>query len=389
MKPLDDFSFYLDPIDEEVAELSVKQRGNAPFKPIDIHTAGGLPDIEEADLVIVGIDERSGDRSDVCAPDEIRKKLYHLHLPESGLRIADLGNIKKGATPKDTQVALQYVISGLALHRTMAVVIGGRQDLTFAIYAAYEILESTVNLAIADAKVDMGEFREELSEENYLSKIVIHKPSYLFNLSVLGYQNYLNDPETLLLMDKLYFDSVRLGEIKNDPRSMEPHLRQADILSIDSGSIKNADGPGSFQPNGFTGEEICRLARYAGLGDKCSTLGIFNYIPEDDPTRQTALLIAQIVWHAAEGLSNRIKEYPLMNKPDFLEYKVQMPEGSEHITFFKSKRTDKWWMNVPYAAGDTGRPVRHHLIPCNYTDYELAASGDIPDLWWRTYRKLT
>jgi formiminoglutamase len=28
------------------------------------------------------------------------------------------------------------------------------------------------------------------------------------------------------------------------------------------------------------------------------------------------------------------------------------------------------------------------LVPCNYEDYLTAQKGLIPDLWWKTYRKL-
>jgi formiminoglutamase len=31
---------------------------------------------------------------------------------------------------------------------------------------------------------------------------------------------------------------------------------------------------------------------------------------------------------------------------------------------------------------------RFHLVPCQYDDYKTAVSGDMPDLWWRTYQKL-
>lgn len=388
MKPSDDFSFYLRPVDEELAESCTKLRGDKPYRPISIHTHGVFPDTEETDVVIIGMDDRLN-RDVPCGADEIRKQLYRLHLPEFDLKIADLGNIIRGENENDTHTALRNVISGLALHRTTAIILGGGREFTHAAYAAYEVLETSVNLAVIAATLNMGEFRKPLSADNYLSKIVIHKPSYLFNLSVLGCQKYFNDPETVLLMDKLYFDVQRLGEIRDHPTRTEPLLRQADILSIDLRGIKAADAPGSRQPNGLTGEEVCRMSRYAGLGDRCSCVGLFNYFPEKDLDGQTAMLCAQIVWHIFEGLGHRVKEYPLMNRPDFLEYRVQMASEGEHITFFKSKKTDKWWMNVPYTAGENGRKVKHHLIPCNYSDYEIAATGEVPDLWWRTFRKLT
>jgi len=28
-------------------------------------------------------------------------------------------------------------------------------------------------------------------------------------------------------------------------------------------------------------------------------------------------------------------------------------------------------------------------VPCRYDDYKMAVSGELPDLWWRTYQKLS
>jgi len=388
----DDFSFYLNPVNEKVAGLAGNAAEGSFGRHVDIHSGSHWPELDGVQMVIIGIDERSNEAhpmsSAPCDADKIRSQLYRLYTHNVGIKVADLGNVKRGETRQDTQIAIKQVIGGLALRNTLAVLIGGGQDLTFANYAAYEVLESSVNVAVVDAVIDMGEFRDNLSEHNYLSKMVIHKPSYLFNLSVLGYQNYLNDPENLLLMDRLYFDALRLGELRQDMRLVEPILRQSDLVSIDLNATRNSDLPGTGQPNGFTGEELCRICRYAGLSDNCSSLGIYNYQSEADLHQQGAMLIAQMIWHALDGLANRVKEFPLMDKPAFYEYKVQLSDRSEHITFFKSKKTEKWWMNVPFENAGNGTQNRHHLVPCNYTDYEIATKGEMPDLWWRTYRKL-
>ena len=37
-------------------------------------------------------------------------------------------------------------------------------------------------------------------------------------------------------------------------------------------------------PNGFNGEEVCKIARYAGISDKISSFGIYsgNFFSMDD-----------------------------------------------------------------------------------------------------------
>ena len=44
-------------------------------------------------------------------------------------------------------------------------------------------------------------------------------------------------------------------------------------------------------------------------------------------------------------------------------------------------------MQVPYPSG-ISKNERYHLVPCSYADYQAAVSGEMPDLWWRTYQKL-
>ncbi len=349
-----------------------------------------FPDIDDADIVLVGVEEsrRATEKSLSKAPGAIRNELYELFHHGSDLVIADIGNITAGAHPHDTDHALKTVVKNLLKRNVLVIILGGSQELTFANYSAYEVLESSVNLAVVDALVDLGEFREDLSPENFLSKIVLHDPSYLFNLSILGYQTYCANPASLGLIEKLFFDAHRLGALSGDLKLCEPLMRNADILSIDVNAIADSSAPGTGHPNGFSGSQLCQIARYAGLSDQVSSIGFYNYNPAADRNGQTAKLIAQSIWYVIEGFSHRQREFPAVNKKNFVEYRVHMPDGRDEMIFYKSKRTDKWWMNVPYSGAGKSIHLKHHLVPCSYADYELATSGELPDMWWRTYQKL-
>ncbi len=386
---VDDFAYLLSPVSVPGEQASDDTFRYASY--LDIHTESHFPDLSDVKIVLLGVQDgrRSNEASMHRGADIIRNKFYSLfhHGPE--LKIADLGNIAQGNEPSDTDHAVKTVVKSLIDRNIAVIIIGGSQELTYSNYSAYEVLESTVNVALVDAKIDLGEFRDELSAENFLSKIVIHDPSYLFNLSVLGYQTYYNDPATIELLEKLFFDAHRLGILSGDVKKTEPLLRNADLVSFDICAIANESAPGSMQPNGFTGEEFCQMARYAGISDKTTSFGIYNYVPENDPTGQTAMLIAQGIWCILDGFSHRFREYPMMSKKNFIEYKVQMPDNADEISFYKSIRTDKWWVNVPYSGNATNRKFgRHHVVPCTYADYELACNGEVPDMWWRTYQKL-
>lgn len=386
---VDDFAYLLSPV-----SVAGEQASNDTYRYtsyFDVHTESHFPDLSDVQIVLLGVQDgrRFGAVNMNRGADIIREKLYGLFHHGAEVKVADLGNIAQGNEPSDTDHAVKTVVKSLIDRNIAVIIIGGSQDLTYANYSAYEVLESTINVAIVDSKIDLGEFRDDLSPDNFLSKIVIHDPSYLFNLSVLGYQTYYNDPATIELLEKLYFDAHRLGVLNGDVKNTEPLFRNADLISFDLSALANQAAPGSGQPNGFSGEDFCQMARYAGISDKTTSFGIYNYVPVNDPTGQTALLIAQSIWCIIDGFSHRFREFPLMSKKNFIEYKVQMPDNADEISFFKSKRTDKWWVNVPYAGNATNRKVgRHHVVPCTYADYELACNGEVPDMWWRTYQKL-
>src|SRR5690606_5285696 len=140
----------------------------------------------------------------------------------------------------DTYVAVKTVVEELIKQGVFPIIIGGGQDLTYAQYMAYEKLEQKVDLVVVDSKFDLYEDAvnsRETSSISYLNKILIHEPNYLFNFSNIGYQKYFVSPESIKVLDKLYFDSYRLGEFKANIERSEPILRNADLISFDMGAI--------------------------------------------------------------------------------------------------------------------------------------------------------
>ena len=92
--------------------------------------------------------------------------------------------------------------------------------------------------------------------------------------------------------------------LSNNIRYVEPVLRDANIVTLDLKSIRSSElsSKQKFSPNGFDGKEICAISRYAGISNKVSSFGIYEYLPsfEDEATE---MLIAQIMWYFIEGVS--------------------------------------------------------------------------------------
>ncbi len=251
---------------------------------------------------------------------------------------------------------------------------------------AYGQLEQLVNSCTIDSALDLGTPDDEISATAYLSKILIKRPCHLFNLANIGLQIPYAGSKEFELFEKLYFDICRLGEFNADFKKAEPHLRNADVISIDFTSIKASELLlKGGNPNGFYAEQICQIARYAGLSDKVTSIGVFNYM---NLTELSDKLLAQMIWYFIDGVENRTGDFPMGSKKDYMKFTVFIEETGHEITFYKSNKSARWWMEVPYPPKDGSKYERHHMAPCNRDDYDNAMKNQIPDLWWKTYQKL-
>lgn len=364
---------------------------------VDIFT-DAFPDLEDTNvhIAIFGVkDGRNAINNEGCAlaPDYFRAQFYKLNEGAFDSKIVDLGNLIAGKTVTDTYIAVKTIVTELIKKDIIPVIIGGGQDLTYAQYLGYESLELKVDLVIVDNQFDMNEHDEEGIETRsdcYLNKIFLHQPNYLFNFSNIGYQTYFVNQESLSVMEKLYFDAHRLGDFAQNIALAEPIIRNANLVSFDMGSIRSSDAVANANvtPNGFNGEQACRIARYAGLNDKLTSIGFYEFNPAYDVNGQTALLLAQMVWYFIDGFYARKRDFPLTPKSQFIIYRTSLKDAIGELVFVKSKKSDRWWMQVPYPPGPT-KNERYHLMPCKYDDYQQAINGEMPDLWWRTYQKLS
>ena len=376
---------FLRPIDTVVLEKIEKLSSQELGSKIVFHTKDQFPDLSKINIAIIGVLENRG--SDTVFSDvdlfAIRKELYRMFPGNWDASIADLGDILAGNTVADTYFALRKVVSSLIKNKIIPIVIGGSQDLTYALYRAYDDLEQMVNLVAIDSKFDFGKENGGDSAGSYLTKIIIDEPNNLFNYCNIGYQTYYNSQEEIDLVEKLFFDGYRLGEISNNIALAEPVFRDADIVSLDLNSVKSSDSGNFtiFTPNGFNGKEICSLSRYAGISDKVSVFGIFNH----NNSRQESVLMAQIIWYFIEGFHYRSNEYPFGSRENYIKYIV--PSEEEVLVFYKSDKTDRWWIEIPFISNGSNKLKRNTLLPCSYDEYLGACNQELPERWWKAQRK--
>lgn len=381
-----DIGIFFEPLGE--TEVNAFAQGTIGYRA-RFHTDGQFPEISKRALVIFGVNEfRASDLTG--EPDTlqaVRSEFYTLKDHFQGTEVIDLGNIEPGQSVDDTYYAVSNSIAEIVKQGGLAVVIGGSQDLTYANYLAYEKLEQVVNLVTVDSRFDIGDVDGGVRADCYLQKIILHQPNILFNYSNLGYQTHHSLPQEIKLMQQMYFDVYRLGEVQSDLESVEPVVRNADILSFDVSSIRSSDLPNNHrqEPNGLYGEEACAVMRYAGLSDKLTSIGLFNVTSVD---QRSAKLLGQMLWYLALGVHHRKSDYPFADKSEYTKYTVSLKDGSYDVVFYKSGRSDRWWMEVPYPTKRGEKYERHFMVPCSYSDYLKACNDEMPDRWWQTFQKL-
>jgi len=383
-----DYSF-LTPVQDRLIDQLALQHSQVIGQTLRIHTTALEPDLEGVKMAIIGVLE-SRNSVDYIGEDfqflEIRKAFYNLFPGNWTHEIADLGDIQKGESVEDTYFALIQVVSSLIKANIIPIIIGGSQDLTYANYRAYDKISSMINVVNIDKSFDLGDSSKPITNESYLGKIILEQPYNLFNYTALGFQTYFNSQEEIDLMEKLYFESYRLGAIIPKISVVEPVLRDADLVTLDINAVKSSEvsPKQKYSPNGFNGREICAISRYAGISNRVSSFGVYEYNPSLDD-EATAMLVAQVIWYFIEGVNCRVKDDDFKDLSSYLKFTVLVE--SEELVFFKSKKTDRWWIEIPFLEYSNTKSKQHPLLACTYEDYVSATSGVIPERWYKAYKK--
>lgn len=383
-----DLKIFFDIIDEDVFDTVIDI--NSFYDAIHVHHEK-FPDWKNADIALIGLTEDRGNiyaKGIEKAPDFIRKKLYKLKQGKASYRMVDLGNLRNGVSLDDSYLRLKEVCEILMEYNVIPLIIGSTHDMDIGQYLAYEKFEKLISLVNIDAILDLESLPKTGFHRYHTHQLLIHEPNYLFNFSNIGYQTYLNNVESLEVLEKLYFENYRIGHVKSKIEEIEPVVRQADMVSFDITAIRMSDAPGNpnCTPFGLSGEEACQLAWYAGMSNKLSSFGVYEYYPVEDIKGQTASVIATMIWYFIEGFYNRKSDLNFEGD-NFTKFIVTMKNNPHRVIFYKNKYSEMWWMEVPFPAAKS-QYLRVSVVPCSYTDYETATKGELPNRWINTHAKL-
>ena len=377
---------YLEPVNSEIQDKVSAFPAHTLSKFISFYNGEDDIDFDTTQLTILCIKDSRNSKYEQKSDDyydEIRAGLYHMYVGNWKLNILDLGDIDKGEEVSDTAFVLKTILSKLYRKGVIPIVLGGSQDFTFYQYRAYDGIKYMVNLTTADHKFDLGNSDMPMHGQSYVGKMIIDEPYNLFNYCNLGYQTYLSPQEEIDLIDKLFFEALRLGELKQQFKKVEPVLRDTDIFSIDMYSVKSSEICDSNHKNinGFSTFELCKLARYAGMSDRLNSFGIYE-LQSMRASESLINLISQMLWYFFEGFSLRLNERVIESNPSFTKYNVPIQE--EVLIFIKSEISNRWWIRIPNLNNNEHKPS---LLACDEQDYLDAIGSKLPDRWLKAKYK--
>ncbi len=386
-----DLNGYFDPVSLERPEFEYLEDNESFSHHISVHTPD-LPirELDKHQVAIIGIPEDSNAfiKGSKGAPDQIRSKLYQLRKINKNLRIYDLGNIKNGGSSiNDTYYAIRDVLLELKRRDLISIIFGGSQDLSRGVFLALEKQKGLHQILTIDSMLDFTGKEDVVNSRNYLNQILDPVVKEHFSFTNLGHQAYFVTDNQLQQLEKSYLESIRLGDARKDIHQTEPLIRDSEFISIDMGAVRHADAPGSStpSPNGFYGDELCQITRYAGLSEQVNSMGFFELNPTSDTNGQTAHLTAQAAWYFLEGISHRIHENPVDTPEHIKKFIVNLNAAGYDIVFHKSSLSERWWMEIPVKNPVTGY---NFFVSCAYEDYQQACNQEIPDRWWRFLHRL-
>lgn len=353
----------------------VDERFWAPYKNDKQHVGGrlaihgkGFPKLKKCKIALIGIGEEAS---------LVRKQLYALQWRFGNLEIADLGNLVLAEDERNRQFALSEAMAELMSMGLTVLVLGGSESYILGQYKAYRDWKEPVEIVQVSPGVDFD-------ITSPLRQILIEKPSNLFNIDFIATQAYYISEETSAMLEKMYFENHRLGEIRDRIEETEPILRSANMLQFNMNAVRHSECPGTQlqSPNGLYAEEAARIARYAGVSNKLNSAFFYGLNLEENDV-VSPLLLAQMVWYFVDGWISRYHDHPTVDSTDFVVYRNLLSTTGHEIVFYKSSKSNRWWMLIPHPYEE-----KNLFIGCSYRDYEMVCADEMPDRWWRAYQRM-
>ncbi len=92
-----------------------------------------------------------------------------------------------------------------------------------------------------------------------------------------------------------------------------------------------------------------------------------------------------MIWYFIEGVNFRVKDDDFSDENSYQKFITLVDDQELH--FFKSNKTGRWWIEIPFLANVNNKLKKHTLLPCTHQDYTNACNGKIPERWYKAFKK--
>ena len=375
---------HLTPVPEQIRKLHETESASLAGNYIDFPANDFVwEDLRRYAVVLIGLGYSDAEPH----LNNVRESFYSLHIHHSEfLKIIDLGNVLVDRGDNLAANKIEFVLKEIIKYNVFIIPFGKSPVYLNYCYNALKTIDDSATITYISNSASVGSADDNLSRQNHLAYLLGELDNKLFSLNILGYQLYQTNPQSIELLNNLYCQTMRLGSLRNDFKSVEPTVRDSDLLAINMSAVRQCDAPASLQPspNGFYAEEACQLSRYGGISDRLVIGSIFGFDLEKDLNGSTSQLVAQLIWHFIDGYIARKNDNPLKNVNRFKKYIVDMGAPSRQLIFHYSEFSERWWMEVPRNDSATSL-----LIACSYDDYRSACNHEVPLRWVWFHQKLS
>ncbi|MBV2165400.1 MAG: arginase family protein [Kaistella sp.] len=325
-------------------------------------------EIQENGIVLIFCSDYRGIKNgeaEILDFKTVRRELYRLSKLDFEIPVCDLGDLISGRTYQDTHYILQELLSMCHYKNAIPVIIGGSNDLAFSLFSALNFHQINLNYTQISNIISLSNEGEEITEKNFLARILSSKNFTIKNYHHLGYQKHLNETDSVKLMKEVEFDVVRLAEMMNSTEKTEPFFRRADLVTVNCDAVESMGDGFSVNPqvNGLNRREICAYMKEIGLSENLKSVGIFNFNAQSE-TFINHQLLAQMIWHLIEGI-NIQHSHP--KERQYETFWVMIDD--DQYAFQRDSFSGLWYF------GDDEKP--ENLIPCSRLEYEEAKRGQL------------
>ena len=377
-----DLTEYFDAVDFEVLNKNSRLSTSLSFgTAIEKNTlACSGSNLGKADIAIVGVpfETKANKPLTTAVPDSIRKELYQLAAPGK-IKVIDLGNLKQAQSHKGNYYALRDITDYLSELKVTILVLGGSEDFSYGICQAFRG-NRFFTFAAVDAFLDVRKGKEAYDKQNYLSRIFTKQPD-IFQFSLIGYQRHYVPAE---MFDKTrgVGEHLSLGALKESIVLAEPIFRNSDFVAVDFGTLKYSEAKGKRKlPNGLGGEEICQLAKFAGLSRRLKAFALFEVNDEKTAEGLNVALAAESAWYFIEGVLQRSHADPEVEE-HFVVHKVEIWQVETPLVFYEDKVTGQWWLRLQTMGNN------FVFMACSEQDYIEASHNEIPEIYLKYVQKI-